>query len=583
MDGTLPVRMCNQMVYCPRLFHLEHVQGYFVESEDTISGESEHERQGRRGRVVGAEAFEETSILPSALQLAKKRTVVFESRALRVRGRFDLLELRDGRATVVEIKHGRAPRGSDHQWDTFSLPYHAWPGDVVQVGLYMAILREAYVPCDEAVIVYRKSRDRTVIPWSSELERVLHAVVGQARSLEQQATPPPPLRSSPKCRGCSLHPICLPDEYYALQAESVADPKPSPPDESVESPEESPAPRPVPRGDHRSTLHVLTPGATVTKDSDSLMVRQRDGTSQRVRLKDVSQVALYGPVHVTENCVRHLLSHDVTIAHHTGAGRLLGFTHPLHTRNVHLRIAQYQAAGDVQRSLAIAKPIVLSKLANQRTVLRRYRKHATGDALESGVDRLGRAIASAQTADTLDRLRGHEGDGAAAYFGALGDILPTPWNTTFTGRSRRPPQCPVNALLSFGYSLLTREAAAATARVGLDPMLGFLHTTIAGRPALSLDIMEPFRPSWIDTMVLRLLSTSSLSTTDFLTCGDAVYLNDKARRTVIQAFERRGDEMTTHPRLQYRLSYRRLLELEVRLLGMWLRGEVDHWQPMKTR
>src|SRR5690606_818677 len=160
-----------------------------------------------------------------------------------------------------------------------------------------------------------------------------------------------------------------------------------------------------------------------------------------------------------------------------------------------------------------------------------------------------------ERAANLDVLRGHEGDSARSYFAALPELLPADWRSDLVGRSRRPPRDRVNAMLSFAYSLLAREAIAAIGRVGLDPMLGFLHTMIPGRPALALDIIEPFRPAWADTAVLRLIATSGIERSDFTVTPAAVYLNEAGRRKLIGAHERRAREETSHPRFAYRMSY----------------------------
>jgi CRISPR-associated protein Cas1 len=141
----------------------------------------------------------------------------------------------------------------------------------------------------------------------------------------------------------------------------------------------------------------------------------------------------------------------------------------------------------------------------------------------------------------------------------------------------------VNAMLSFAYSLLTREAIAAIGRVGLDPMLGFFHSMIPGRPALALDLIEPFRPAWSDTAVLRLISTSGIERQDFTVIPAAVHLNDAGRKKLIRAHERRAREETSHPRFDYRMSYRRILELEVRVLSKFLAGEISEYMPIWTR
>ena len=138
-------------------------------------------------------------------------------------------------------------------------------------------------------------------------------------------------------------------------------------------------------------------------------------------------------------------------------------------------------------------------------------------------------------------------------------------------------------MLSLGYALLCRDAVSACAQVGLDPMLGFLHTMIAGRPALAIDLMEPFRAAWVDTAVLRLLATHGIDRTDFHVSSLGVTLTDAGRRAFIDAYERRADELTTHPRFGYRMSYRRLLELEARVLAKWLLGEIEDYTPLRTR
>jgi CRISPR-associated protein Cas1 len=193
------------------------------------------------------------------------------------------------------------------------------------------------------------------------------------------------------------------------------------------------------------------------------------------------------------------------------------------------------------------------------------------------------AVRHADAADSVDALRGHEGEAAAAYFAALPAIVPPAWKADFAGRSRRPPRDRVNALLSFGYALLVRDAIAALGRVGLDPMLGLYHTMIPGRPAAALDLMEPFRAAWVDAAVLRLLATGGVERSDFNLSNAGVFLSDRGRRALIRAYERRADELTTHPRFGYRMSYRRFIELEARVLGKWLVGEIENLTPLWTR
>jgi CRISPR-associated protein Cas1 len=621
----IPVRMCNELVYCPRLFHLEHVQGVFVHSADTIEGAGQHERARRRGtrlRVANSKSAETEGepkskpkpkpkpkpkseseptptpespesesagaaddlfdLLPRKLRLASER--------IGVRGEIDLVEVTDGTVVVVEAKHGHAPRYGDHRWGEHELPYAAWPADVAQVALYMALLRDADIPCDEARIYYRGSRKSATVAWGPALEAFAQAVVGEARRVAAQPVAPAPLLDSPKCPGCSLHEICLPDEHHALQADR----------EGADRPAQ--LRRIVPGRDDRAVVHVLTPGTTVRKDGDALVVAPRKGDAERFLLKDVGHLALFGPVHVTEPCMQHMLRSGLSVSHHTSAGRLLGTTTPLATRNVQLRRAQYRAADDTDTCLAIAKALVVAKVRNQRTVLRRHRGGLAvitaedaavaepGEAPEAGpadvalsLRRMKHAMRSAAETTTIDALRGFEGEAAARYFEVFPAMLPRAWRNEFRGRSRRPPRDRVNAMLSFGYAQLVRDAIAALARVGLDPMLGLYHTMIPGRPALALDLVEPFRAAWVDTAVLRLLATGGIERTAFHTSGAGVEMTDAGRRALVRAYDRRASEETTHPRFGYRMSYRRLMELEARILAKVLVGELEQYTPMWTR
>lgn len=597
--------MCNELVYCPRLFFLEHVQGYFVDSSDTVEGRAQHERANRKGRRLKKEPVAETPEEyedPHVAELleAPRRGVPLESSMLGVRGQVDVVELHGGDVVIVEAKRGASPASEEHEWGDHILPYQAWPADVAQLGLYMALLRESGVPCERGHLLYRKNRRRVEIAWSEDLERFIHAVVLEARRTAELSTPPAPLVQSPKCPRCSLHTICLPDEHLALACEARGESVPA-------------LRRIVPGRDDRAVLHVLTPGSSLKKDGQGIKLLVRGVPEpDRILVKDISQVALYGPSQVTAQCLNMLLMNDVPIAHHTGGGRLLGVTAPLATRNVTMRRALFRTADDPARCLDVAKALVVAKIRNQRTVLRRYRaarssSEAADDPLpecattgddEAGEEESSTPLASsvpqalarmrnawrrAETADDINVLRGHEGDAAAAYFEALPHVLPPAWRCHLNGRTRRPPRDRVNAMLGFGYALLTRDATAAVGRVGLDPMVGLFHTLVPGRPALALDLLEPFRPAWVDAAVLRLLATRGIAQDDFIEHGDGIFLTDPGRRSLIGAYERRADEVVTHPRFGYRLSYRRMLELEARVLGKWMLGETEIFSPLVTR
>jgi CRISPR-associated protein Cas1 len=225
--------------------------------------------------------------------------------------------------------------------------------------------------------------------------------------------------------------------------------------------------------------------------------------------------------------------------------------------------------------------MIRSKIHNQRVLLRR-----NGDGVEDEtllrMKELGRDVA--ETADA-DALMGVEGAAAAFYFRSFARMLKSELRERFQfdTRNRRPPRDPVNALLSFGYACLVREVTNVLHGVGLDPYVGMLHRPRAGRPALALDLMEEFRPLIADSAVINAINNGVVGPEDFLVHPTGVALKDGARSRFIEVLERRLDELVTHPVFETRLSYRRVLEIQARLLGRVLTGELPAYPEFRTR
>ena len=186
----------------------------------------------------------------------------------------------------------------------------------------------------------------------------------------------------------------------------------------------------------------------------------------------------------------------------------------------------------------------------------------------------------------MDALRGWEGQAARLYFSQFQKLLRASARGAgfdFTLRNRRPPRDPVNAALSFAYALLVREVTQTLTRVGLDPLLGFLHAPRHGKPALALDLMEEFRPILADSAVLTALNNGALRPEHFISRGPACNLNKKGRRQLILGWERRLDQLVTHPVFGYRVSYRRVIEVQARLLSRYILGELDVYPGFEVR
>jgi CRISPR-associated protein Cas1 len=250
-----------------------------------------------------------------------------------------------------------------------------------------------------------------------------------------------------------------------------------------------------------------------------------------------------------------------------------------HHKNITLRIAQFATAADPQKSLHLAKGFITAKIKNCRTMLRRH-----------GVDEHQRDLAQladwtekAGRATSPETLLGLEGMAAKTYFAGFARILKGGNSFDLTGRNRRPPRDPVNALLSFVYGLLVKELAIAIRAVGFDPLLGFFHTPRYGRPSLALDLAEEFRPIIGDSVVMTLINNSEVTASDFISRAGAVALTESGRKTAIGTFERRMEQEITHPIFGYKISYRRILEVQARLLSRAVLGELTEYPGFCTR
>lgn len=256
-------------------------------------------------------------------------------------------------------------------------------------------------------------------------------------------------------------------------------------------------------------------------------------------------------------------------------------------KNVLLRMQQYQSAENSVRCLELAKNWISAKIENCRTLL--MRNHI--DPPKEITNTMSRLAKSVSQVDNLESLLGFEGLAAKNYFSAFNGMLKmgkqkentSPWNFDFNGRNRRPALDPINALLSYAYSLLAKDVSITLLLIGFDPFLGFFHQPRYGRPALALDLMEEFRPIIADSVVLWSINNGVLSPMYFIQRGPSVALKPEARKRFIQAYEKRMETLITHPIFGYQISYRRVLEVQARLLARVLTGEIDAYPPFKTR
>ena len=573
----LPARMLNEYVYCPRLFFYEWVEGVFAHSADTVEGALRHETLGEKAEALAPAGDSEGEKVHS-------RSVSLSSDKHGLTAVIDLVEGQGSRVTPVDYKHG-APREQDGILE-------AWPTDRVQVCVQALILREHGYTCDEAVVYYNQTKQRVRVAITPELVTATLAAVDDARRLASEGRIPPPLVDSPKCVRCSLVGICLPDETRALlhgvPEEGAEGSAQLPLFDETEQGASSDAREPdvrrlIPAADDLRPLYVTGYGFSIGKSGGVLQIKEKGSLVQEARLNDVSQVNVFGSVSVTSGAVQALAELERPIAYFTMGGWFYGMTAGLGLKNVFLRREQFRRADDEGFCLRVARAIVATKIRNQRTLLQRNHVEPPARALD-GLRRLSKQSLGA---GELESLLGIEGSAAHHYFGHFGGMLKVddeqPPAFDFTRRNRRPPRDPVNALLSLGYSLLVRDLTIVCHSIGFDPFIGFYHQPRFGRPALPLDLMEGFRPLIVDSAVLSAINTGMVTPDDFLRVGESVTLTARGRKRFLRAYEQRMDTLVTHPLFGYRVSYRRVLEIQARLLARVVAGELPEYPGFETR
>lgn len=536
----IPARMLNEFTYCPRLGYLEWSQGEWEESSDTIDGARVHRRVSQ---PEGARA------------VLHQRSVEVSSSRLGLIAVIDLIESDGRRVRPVDYKRGKTPPVAEG----------AWEPERVQLCAQGLLLRENGYECHEGVLYFAESRERVRVRFTEQLVNRTLELIQKMRETMRAGTIPPPLEDSPKCPRCSLVSICLPEEVNFLRRGGESEVRPIGVRDRAIYP-----------------LIVQQPGSYVRLCGSRLRVLRDGGEEASVPLISVSQLVLMSGSQCSPAVIRECCHRDIPIVHMSGTGWLHGITTGASHKNVELRSEQFAAARDEERRLDLGRRLVSTKIQNCRVLLRR-----NGTAPDRDLEILRGFADSATRAATVEELLGVEGSAARLYYGLFSTMIKGGEEdlTAFDleGRSRRPPRDPINALLSFTYALLTKDWTVTLQCIGLDPLMGFYHRTRYGKPALALDMMEPFRPIIADSVVVAAINNGEVRSRDFYRREEAVLLAPAARGRLLEAYERRMATKVTHPLFGYQCTYRRLLELEGRLLGRHILGELPAYEPFRVR
>jgi len=561
VPDLVPARMLNEFAYCPRLAYLEWVQGEFADNLETLEGRFGHRRVDKPSasdvpepgeKEDGAEA-EEESQEPETIH---SRSLMLSAPSEGLIAKMDLVDISSAEAIPVDYKRGRVP----------NVEGGAWEPEQVQLCAQGLVLRANGYVCEGGILYFIGSRRRISVPFDDALVDRTRELLQDMRRMGSSGKMPPPLEDSPKCPRCSLVGICLPDETSLLR-------------EPVPGEDARKVRRLLPARQDALPLYVQEQGAWLGKSADELTVKFKGNVLTKVRLIDTSQVSLFGNVQVSAQALREITARGISVCHFSYGGWFHGMTVGMAHKNVELRIAQYATAAETQAALPLARSFVVGKIKNCRTLLRRHLKNDSERLLPS----LAEHVQKAEAAGKMATLLGVEGMAAKLYFSGLASLFKTDEAFHFENRNRRPPRDPVNALLSFVYAILVKELTVALYSVGFDPMLGFYHRPRYGRPSLALDLTEEFRPLIGDSVVLTLINNGEVSPKDFIRRAGGIALTPAGRKSVIAGFERRMDTFVTHPVFKYRISYRRILEVQARLLGRAILGEIDEYPSFCTR
>lgn len=534
IQATIRVNALHALNYCPRLYYLEEVEQLYTQDGAVFAGRRLH------GELEKDEEGD-------------WQQFVLENEDLGLRGKVDALRTRNGQTIPYEHKRGRCYRDRNNK-------PQAWESDRIQVLAYACLIEvELGITIPEGRVRYHTDNVMVHVPLDDQGRQDVRDCIAKARQLRTTPTRPPVATNERLCARCSLAPVCLPEEARLAQGKT----------EQVV--------RLFPEDDERQVVHVTEAGTRISKSGDQFKITKRNGQTTHLPSRQVSQIVVHSFAQLSTQAIYFCAEQEVGIHFISGGGRYLA---SLDTRqgSIQRRVQQYRALSDPAQVLQLARQLVACRGQSQRKFLMRGLRSADQhrEALEQAISQMQKTLKSVPTAPSLPSLLGVEGNLAALYFGAvphlISDTLPLAMH--FCGRNRRPPKDRFNALLSFGYSLLLKDVMNAILTVGLEPALGFYHQPRTQAPPLALDLMEIFRVPLVDMPVMASVNRNQWDVdADFNVQRDQVWLSDTGRRKFISLYERRKEEKWKHPVTQYSLTYRRLIELEVRLLEKEWMGE----------
>lgn len=527
---SIPISLVAHTVFCPRRAWLE-INGEKVESFSIEVGHSVH-----RG-VDNA----------STSRPRQNRSKDIRSQEIGIHGRVDSINLKDdGSVSLVEYKATplkQQPQVSEQ--------------NQIQLALQSLCLEEEGYRVAEASVWFVAHKTRVEIPLQQDLLDAATDYAEQTRAIVESDTAPPPLIDDQRCLRCSHSSVCLADELAPLPTKNTR--------VHAENP----------RG---QTLHLTQQGSRASIKSGRVIVNMKQQELANLPLERVASVIVHGNIDLSSALLRQLFWRDVPIVWCSSTGRVYGWARSSSSPNGLARSRQFRLQGEL--GLKIARVLVDAKIRNQATLLRR-----NGDKEAAGMLRERSRLLD--SAGSRPMIFGIEGEAAQIYFGAFKSMLRESalgkYGFEWIGRVGRGANDEINILLNYAYSLLTAECIKALLSCGLDPHLGMLHSSNRNKPALALDLMEEFRAVIADSTVVGLLNRKEFPKNGFSKAGSTLKISSEGRKAITRAFEKRLQTEIIHPVFGYKVTWRRAIEVQARLILGVIDGSQLQYKGMVIR
>ncbi len=532
---TIGASALNSFVYCKKLFYYREIEQIEGENHFLVDGQIKHTKIDGEANSVHMEGNKIFSLSLS-------------SDALGIAARFDVLEKDGDQYIPVEYKRGKEGDWLNHR---------------VQLCAQALLIEENYQQTvTYGYIYYYGSKKRVKVDFDQILREQTLSAINEARRMIQDSQCPQ-VEYSQRCEGCSLKEQCLPEEVEQIQQKKTSNAK-----------------KVIPMIDEREVLYITTNDVEISKKSNRLIIKEEGKVLKEVPIIKIRKVVLIGRVNLSHPVVALLLKNNIEIVYLNYYGRYEGTIIPPCNKNGILRKKQILLSEDEEFCKNLSSQFVKGKIYNMRVLLQRRNQANKEEEVSKNIKKLKNVLKNLEHAESVNSIRGLKGYTTKLYFQSLDTLLSS--EVHFEKRNRRPPKDPVNALLSLGYTLLTRDIEGYCRVVGLDPYTGFLHKDRYGKPSLALDLMEEFRPLIVDQMVLYILNSEIITEDDFEEIGQ-LKLKQPAFKKFLSQYEQRKKTELKHPVFNYKVTYQRAFEIQARMLAKYISGELEEYIPIQTR